>query len=180
MATPHMVAGAAIGTKLRSPWLALPLAFASHFLLDFAPHLDAHSLFGSGYGRTTSPEAIAAALDFFLGAIVVGVLVGRQPGRRLAGSAALLAVLIDLVEYLPPFGPWLRGWPGTAWLRHFHHAIQRNLTGAHWPLGFSTQAAVMALSLWVLLAGRSAASHPEEAQAAARRPGQEGAPPRRT
>jgi len=37
VATPHLVAGAAIGKLFRRPWLAYPLAFGSHFLLDFVP-----------------------------------------------------------------------------------------------------------------------------------------------
>ena len=53
MATPHMVAGAAIGRLLRRPWLAYPAAFVSHFLLDIVPHIDSHALFGADHGGLT-------------------------------------------------------------------------------------------------------------------------------
>jgi hypothetical protein len=37
-ATNHALTGALIGLSLGSPWLALPAAFASHFVLDAVPH----------------------------------------------------------------------------------------------------------------------------------------------
>ena len=49
-ATPHILAGAAIGKVLRRPWLAWPVAFVSHFLLDFTPHLDSHAVYGVEQG----------------------------------------------------------------------------------------------------------------------------------
>jgi len=38
MLTPHLIFGAAIASKISNPFLALPLAFLSHFLLDMLPH----------------------------------------------------------------------------------------------------------------------------------------------
>jgi hypothetical protein len=37
-ATNHVVTGAVIGAAVGQPWLALPLAFASHFAMDALPH----------------------------------------------------------------------------------------------------------------------------------------------
>lgn len=39
MATSHAVTGAAIALAVREPGLALPLALASHFVLDAIPHI---------------------------------------------------------------------------------------------------------------------------------------------
>lgn len=39
MATSHAITGAAIAVVVGEPVLALPLAFASHFLLDALPHI---------------------------------------------------------------------------------------------------------------------------------------------
>jgi len=40
--TPHVVVGAAIATKIANPFISLPLAFASHFLLEKVPHWNPH------------------------------------------------------------------------------------------------------------------------------------------
>ena len=40
--TPHVVVGAVIATKVVNPALAIPLAFASHFVLDKVPHWNPH------------------------------------------------------------------------------------------------------------------------------------------
>jgi hypothetical protein len=156
MATPHMLAGAAIGKVLRRPWLAWPVAFGTHFLLDFTPHLDEHAMFGVEHGGPTPVEATTAILNFLLGLVLVGWLVWRQPDRRVTLGGAIFAILIDVIEKVPPLGPWSMAWPGTAWLTEFHHAFQHNVTPAQWPLGIGTQVAVVVLSLAVLLSRRPA------------------------
>jgi len=164
MATPHMVVGAALGRALRRPWLAYPAALASHFLLDTVPHLDAHGMFGTSRGGPTRAEATAAVVDFLVGVLVV-VLVARPPRRRVMLLAGLLGILPDLVEYVPPLGPWFQSWAGAHWLVTFHHAIQHNLTPAQWPLGAATQLAVVALSLAVCLSGRRTAPRGQSLEA---------------
>jgi len=66
-------------------------------------------------------------------------------------GGALFGILLDLIEYVPPIGPWLQHWSGAAWLTGFHHSIQHNLIPAHWPLGGGTQAAVLAVGLAICL-----------------------------
>ena len=36
----HLLFGAAIGSAVNNIWLAIILAFLSHFLLDLMPHID--------------------------------------------------------------------------------------------------------------------------------------------
>lgn len=40
--TPHVAFGMAIAVKVGNPYLAIPLAFASHFVLDRLPHWNPH------------------------------------------------------------------------------------------------------------------------------------------
>ena len=150
IATPHILAGAAIARTAGKPWLAWPAAFASHFLLDYIPHLDSHALYGVPQGGPTGPEAAVAVADFVLGAALVTWLVWRRADRRLVLVGALLGIAIDLVDNVPALGPWLRVWPGTAWLGAWHHGIQHNVTPAQWPLGVGTQVAVVAIALVVI------------------------------
>ena len=160
LATPHMAAGAAIGKLLRKPSLAYPAAFASHFLLDRVPHLDSHRLFGRATAGVTTGEVTMAAIDTVAGIALVFWASREQPLRRVILGAALFGILIDLIDNVPPWGDWFSAWPGTAWLSTFHHAFQHNVARDQWLLGFGTQIAVVAVSLWVLRAwtgGRAAA-----------------------
>ena len=150
-ATPHILAGAAIGKVLRRPWLAWPAAFVSHFLLDFTPHLDSHAVYGVEQGGPTTPEAGLGTLNFVFGALLIVWLVRRQPDRRVVLGGALFGILIDLIEKVPPLGTWFRTWSGTAWLSVFHHSFQHNVTPAQWPLGIATQLVVVAIALGVCL-----------------------------
>jgi hypothetical protein len=169
MATPHMLAGAALGRVLRRPWLAYPAALASHLLLDAVPHIDAHSLFGVERGGPTRMEAAAAVADFAIGAVLVGALAWRAR-RPTMTIAAFLAIAMDLVEYVPPVGPWFQQWPTAAGFIRFHHAVQHNLTPAQWPLGAATQAAVSALAIGVCLSGGRAKMSPPRRAGRERRP----------
>lgn len=146
MATPHMIAGAAIGKVVRPPWLALAAAFASHSLLDIVPHLDSGAFF-----EEPAPTLVAVtALDVLIGASVVLFAAHRAPRRRAMVWAAFFAVVIDLVDNVPPWNAWFHAWPTGAWINSFHHGTQHSVAPDQWPLGVATQIAVLALALWVL------------------------------
>ncbi|MFO8080160.1 MAG: hypothetical protein R6V07_07620 [Armatimonadota bacterium] len=165
MATPHLLTGAAIGRSLnRRPWLALPAAFASHFLLDATPHLDSNDIYGSANGWTV-PEVGIGVADFILGCILVVLLTRARPWRPMAVWGAFFAMVIDLAYTIPPWGPLLTQWSGTAWLDRFHHGIQPDVAPENLLLGFGTQAAVMLIA-GGLLARRDAAQaeHDDNAQ----------------
>lgn len=40
--TPHVVIGIAIASKIPNPLISIPLAFASHFVLELVPHWNPH------------------------------------------------------------------------------------------------------------------------------------------
>ena len=151
MATPHLLAGAAIGRGLqRRPWLVVSTAFAFHFVLDATPHLDSNDLFGSPEGWT-APEVGIAIVDFVLGCVLTGFLIRGRPWRKMALLGAFSGFVLDLVGTIPPVGPWFATWRGTAWLHEFHHAIQPDVPSNQLLLGFGTQAVVIAVSTWLLL-----------------------------
>lgn len=151
MATPHMLTGAAIGMALhRRPALALSAAFASHFVLDAVPHLDSHALYGVDGSGPTPMEAGIGIADFTLAWVVIAILVRSRPWRGVALAGAFFGILIDLVNAIPPWGPWFSTWPGTAWLHKFHHGIQPHVAPDQWLLGFGTQAVVIGVTAWLL------------------------------
>jgi hypothetical protein len=175
LASVHLVTGAAIGKSVRPFWLAAVAAFASHFVLDFIPHIDTHGLFGVSGGGPTRAEVVGTLCDVALGvALVLWVTVARparagrhpgslslgtrQPWRRAAIWAAFIAVVIDLVDNVPPWGPHFQRWVGTAWFSHFHHGIQHNLARSEWALGLAIQVAFLGIAIWVTRRRRPA--HP--------------------
>jgi hypothetical protein len=48
-ATNHALTGAIVATVVSVPWLAIPLAFASHFVLDSLPHYGEKKLNGNKF-----------------------------------------------------------------------------------------------------------------------------------
>ncbi len=151
MATPHILTGAVAGKALASrPWLALPAAFAGHFVLDVVPHVDSHTFFGVAQGGPTVPEAGIAVADSILGCVIVALLTRSRPWRAMALWGAFCGTVIDLADNLPPWGDWFSTWPGTAWLSDFHHGIQPHLTPHQWLLGFGTQLVTIATMVWLL------------------------------
>jgi hypothetical protein len=158
LASVHLVTGAAIGKSVRPFWLAAVAAFASHFVLDFIPHIDTHGLFGVSGGGPTRAEVVGTLCDVALGVALVLWVTARQRWRRAAIWAAFIAVVIDLVDNVPPWGPHFQRWVGTAWFSHFHHGIQHNLARSEWALGLAIQVAFLGIAIWVTRRRRPA--HP--------------------
>ncbi|MBM3476353.1 MAG: hypothetical protein FJX75_24030 [Armatimonadetes bacterium] len=143
LGTVHLVAGAAVGKTLRRPWLAFPVAVASHILLDSVPHLGPHSLFGVE-GRGPQPGEIAMAIvDMSLGIPLVFWLIGRGPLRWVMVGSAFFGCLPDLLFNVPPWCGFLAAWPGTAWLGWLHDAVDYNVRPSQWLLGSATQLAIV-------------------------------------
>ncbi len=95
--TPHAMVGAAIGLRLKHPLRVIPVAIASHFLLDTVPHWQ-ETL--SPY-RPTAATWIRIPVDLGLAALGVAWIArqGHKRQRGLAGAAvvgALAGTLPDL------------------------------------------------------------------------------------
>jgi hypothetical protein len=150
MVTPHLLVGAAVAKLARRPQPAWPLAFASHFVLDAIPHVDAGGLYGQPDEGFTDAEVLTAAVDFMVGASLVGLLALPRYDRWLLLGGAFCGLLPDLVELVPGFGPWLGTWPGTAWYVRGHHGIQHILAPPPLALGIATQVITAVTAVWVI------------------------------
>ena len=63
-ATAHALIGASIAAKVANPYLAIPLAILSHFLLDLVPHWDE----GTNHReKSLAKIKLEATLDVLLG-----------------------------------------------------------------------------------------------------------------
>lgn len=67
--TPHVIVGAVIATKIAHPALAIPLAFASHFVLERVPHWNPHlNTEKKKYGYITGTSKKIIVLDVIFAA----------------------------------------------------------------------------------------------------------------
>jgi len=111
----HALTGAAIGLALQNPLLVVPVAFASHFILDSLPHFN-HPLYTFGNKHAWKLYALDAAIAIttvtiaitFAPAMILPILLG-----------AVFAVLPDatLLHY------YAKGKP-KHWFHNFHIGIQ--------------------------------------------------------
>jgi len=142
LAGPHLAVGALTGRVVRQTWLALPLAFASHWALDALPH-SYLSLREPGH---LSLKLVIVAMDLVVGVALVLWLAQGQPHRRLILAAALTAVTVDLLNPANPFGQWLAGTSAAGWLVSTHLGWSWHVPfGSNWPLEFGPSVAVLML-----------------------------------
>ena len=101
--TPHVAIGAAIAVKIGNPYLALPLALASHFVLDRIPHWNPHFYTEmKKLGKPSSKSTTLAIIDS-LAALGLGLAIAASAlpdtGRAaIILAACLLAVLPDQIK----------------------------------------------------------------------------------
>lgn len=117
--TPHVAIGAAIATKIPNPFLAIPLAFLSHFVMEKVPHWNPHLVTETKkYGMPTKKSVVIIAFDVAL-ALVLGTYIASQalPDKAHAATimfASFASVLPDLIEapyfFLKMRNKFLKSW----------------------------------------------------------------------
>jgi hypothetical protein len=101
--TPHALVGAAIAVAIPNPVIALPLAFASHFVLDMVPHWNPHlNTELKTYGHVTKKSRNIVIFDVLV-ALVSGFFLATQYANNTAHTITILlgafaAVLPDVIE----------------------------------------------------------------------------------
>lgn len=119
--TNHALVGTAIALAIKQPAIALPLAFASHFVLDLVPHF---GYYGKGFDEAFKHKATYIEI----GLSTVGFLVLLFTFKYtvwLTAAAAILAMLPD-AEW--PYRYYLfeqKGLkPPSTFLTKFHASLQ--------------------------------------------------------
>ncbi len=111
----HSIMGSIIMVSVANPVIGLPLAFASHFILDALPHFGAHTVAKPGNKEFNS----ILQTDAFLTAcfLIIGTFAGYRAGLPL---------------WLVPVGGTL-GWiPDVMWYKHYQNDI--NGEDKHWDI----------------------------------------------
>lgn len=125
--TPHTAVGIAIGAAVHNPVLAIPLAFLSHFGLDWIPHWDDVGLDDLGHkGRLSRRTLRIIILDIFVSlSILLYFLYWAMPdygvGMTIAASA-FAANLPDL--FYIPIAFLRRRWGWAIWFSKLQVRIQ--------------------------------------------------------
>lgn len=145
---PHAVVGAAIAAKVGNPALALPLALASHFVVDALPHWNPHlNRELKEHGRITSRTTTFVVVDV-VGSLIAGFGIASTVLPDITHFwvvilGAFLAVLPDVVE--APYFFLRKEYAFVGRLIAFQKSIQNDTS----PLvGLTTQAILVAAALW--------------------------------
>lgn len=150
LTTPHAIVGAAIATQIPSPLVSLPLAFASHFILDMLPHWNPHlNTEIKKYGRVTTISKLTIYADTAI-ALASAILIARtfgetQTSQMIIMAGSLMGILPDVLEF-PYFFLGMRDKFSKTILR-----IQKSIqTDVSFIPGVLSQVAVIASAiLWI-------------------------------
>ena len=147
--TPHVAVGVAIATKFPNPWISIPLALASHFVLDKIPHWNPHLYTETQKLGKPSKKSTAIALVDIGSALVLGSSFATSALPD-AGMAILIlacsfsSVAPDVIKY-PYYYFRLRPKWLVSWVK-FERSMQVDAKSQFW--GIVTQVLVIAASLW--------------------------------
>ncbi|MGB9693572.1 MAG: hypothetical protein ACPLYF_01875 [Fervidobacterium sp.] len=146
--TPHVAVGAAIATKIANPLISLPLAFASHFLLEKVPHWNPHlNTEKNNLGKVTKASTTIVIIDA-TSALILGLWIASSKARNFQEFAIIIAacffsVLPDLVE-APYFFLNIKSTLIEKWIK-FQKSLQVDTSVVP---GLITQITTIAISLW--------------------------------
>ena len=148
--TPHVFIGAAIASKIPNPLIAIPLAFASHFIMEMIPHWNPHlnsetEKFGQPTRRSTVITAIDSTLALTSGSFIAYQALPNVGQAILILACSFAAVLPDVMEG-PYFFLKMRTNLIKKWIS-FQKSLQNDTT-AFW--GLLTQLATIAAVIFWL------------------------------
>ena len=148
----HTLAGAAIGSLTDNIPLVIGLSIASHFVLDFIPHIDQGA---DRNGRERFRPLIKyglAAFDIFVSLIIIILLIYFKSSLNgwSVFIGAFAALLVDLVFNVPFWEDKVSSiWPLNK-IYQFHNRVHEPLKKYEW-WGVPIQIALVIICLWIIL-----------------------------
>lgn len=148
--TPHVAVGAAIASKIPNPYIAIPLSFASHFVLEKVPHWNPHIYTEiKKHGKVTKKSltiiVVDALIALFLGTYIASTVLPNSSHALTILFSCFASVLPDTVE-IPYYFFKYKGKLLKKWI-NWERSIQSN---AELLLGMSTQVVTIFTALfWI-------------------------------
>ncbi|MEK7550756.1 MAG: hypothetical protein AAB535_03150 [Patescibacteria group bacterium] len=151
--TPHVAVGIAIATKFPNPWVSIPLALASHFILDKVPHWNPHTYtetqrLGRPSQKTVTLTIIDIIFSLGLGFGAANSVLPNIPLALTIITCSLASVLPDVSKY--PFFLFKKTRKGfyKKWVL-FERSMQVETKSPFW--GLLTQVFVILASyIWII------------------------------
>ncbi|MBI2019085.1 hypothetical protein HYS95_00260 [Candidatus Daviesbacteria bacterium] len=141
-ATAHAIIGGAIAASISNPAIGIPLAAASHPLVDMIPHWD----FGLGWkSKKKAVLLIQSAADLALGVVITYALFGKTTDTLYLFMAIFISESWDILQMPYLLFNW-KFFPFSTFYRFGHHTNGR----AKMPWGIVTQAATVGSIIGVL------------------------------
>ena len=149
--TPHAIVAASIAVKIGNPYLAIPLSFISHFVLDEVPHWNPHITSKTGDVKVIDPKSFKLILADSILALVSGIYIAASvlPDTRkalLILVCCFVAVLPDLVEAPYIFLNYKKEWIHKWLFFQKKHQFNTNIV---W--GLITQVLTIAAAIWWII-----------------------------
>ena len=135
----HTLAGTIVALSVQQPLLIIPLAFASHFVMDALPHFGNHPKlipYNNTFKRYLVGEALAC-----IAVLLFAIILVPEHWFILALGAAF-ATLPDFLWLLKD-----RKLPGYEWFFRFH----KNIQWAEVPYGWIYEAGYFSLGILLLV-----------------------------
>lgn len=147
--SPHVALGVAIATKFPNPWVAIPLSFASHFLLDKVPHWNPHLYTETQKAGRPSNQSTAIAMFDIAFSLIFGFYFAAKalPNTNMAIlilACSLASVASDVIKYPYYYFKLRQKWL-VAWV-NFERSMQVDTKSIFW--GLVTQGLTIAAAIW--------------------------------
>jgi hypothetical protein len=152
LALNHTLVGAAIGSQINNLPVVVGLGVASHFVLDFLPHVDPGTKF-KGKKLRSVIKYFLAGVDVFISLLILILVLMLRPqlNRTTIITGAVTALLMDIIFNVPFWMSWFRSaWPFSK-IHQFHELTHKPLKKYQYSLGIPLQIIIVIISLWLLL-----------------------------
>jgi len=152
LATPHLLAGAAIASSSLPPEISLPLVFLSHFVLDAIPHIEPSTFLKKHRlkeNEATRQEILWEIPDLALAGAIL-IFLYFKTHNFLLFWGAFAGISADLIDNVP-FWYFVRKWPVFHQLHQFHDFFHYELDRKHWYWGIITQFSILVIALYFLV-----------------------------
>jgi len=102
--TPHILAGAVIGSQFSSPEAVIGLSLLAHFAMDAIPHYEYKiDVIKNANGRLSKQYLINLSkigVDFLIGGSIVMIFAWQSPQKNLMVLGAAMAIVPDFLLFL--------------------------------------------------------------------------------